>query len=70
MSMSDLPDVDLPSSPRAVVDPEFERMALETGAFTCGLSGTSVREKLLQVIANDVCRAHLGLAFRMHLMAA
>lgn len=68
--MSDLPDVDLPSSPLAVVDPEFERMALETGAFTYGLSGTSVREKLLQVVANDVCRAHLGLAFRMHVMAA
>jgi 4-carboxymuconolactone decarboxylase len=70
MTMTDLPDVDLPSSPLAAVDPEFERMALETGAFTYGLSGTSVREKLLQVIANDVCRAHLGLAFRMHVMAA
>jgi alkylhydroperoxidase/carboxymuconolactone decarboxylase family protein YurZ len=62
--------VDLPSSPLAVVDPEFEKMGLETGEFTFGLSGTSVREKLLQVIANDVCRAHLGLAYRMHLMAA
>lgn len=62
--------VDLPSNPLAVVDPEFERMALETGEFTYGLSGTSIREKLLQVITNDVCRAHLGLAFRMHLMAA
>jgi alkylhydroperoxidase/carboxymuconolactone decarboxylase family protein YurZ len=62
--------VDLPSSPLAVVDPEFERMALETGEFTYGLSSTSVREKLFQVIANDVCRGHVGLAFRMHLMAA
>jgi alkylhydroperoxidase/carboxymuconolactone decarboxylase family protein YurZ len=70
MTSSDRSDVDLPSSPLAAVDPEFERMALETGAFTYGLSGTSVREKLLQVIANDVCRGHLGLAFRMHVMAA
>jgi alkylhydroperoxidase/carboxymuconolactone decarboxylase family protein YurZ len=70
MTISDSSDVDLPSVPLAAVDPEFERMALETGAFTYGLSGTSVREKLLQVIANDVCRAHLGLAFRMHVMAA
>jgi 4-carboxymuconolactone decarboxylase len=62
--------VDLPSSPLAAVDPEFEKMGLETGGFTFGLSGTSVREKLLQVISNDVCRGHLGLAYRMHLMAA
>jgi alkylhydroperoxidase/carboxymuconolactone decarboxylase family protein YurZ len=62
--------VDLPSSPLAAVDPEFERMALETGAFTYGLPGTRVREKLLQVIAADVCRGHLGLAFRMHVTAA
>lgn len=62
--------VDLPSSPLAAVDPEFETMALETGEFTYGLTSTSVREKLLQVISNDVCRGHLGLAFRMHLMAA
>ena len=62
--------VDLPSSPLAAVDPEFERMALETGAFTYGLAGTSVREKLLQVIAADVWRGHLGLAFRMHVTAA
>lgn len=68
--MPDPPEVDLPSSPLAAVDPEFERMALETGAFTYGLSGTSVREKLLQVITDDVCRAHLGLAFRLHVTAA
>lgn len=68
--MSELPDIDLPSGPLAAVDPEFERMALETGAFTYGLDGTSVREKLLQVIAGDVCRAHLGLAFRLHVTAA
>jgi 4-carboxymuconolactone decarboxylase len=70
MTMNELPEVDLPSSPLAAVDPEFERMALETGAFTYGLSGTSVREKLLQAIANDVCRGHLGLAFRLHVTAA
>jgi alkylhydroperoxidase/carboxymuconolactone decarboxylase family protein YurZ len=52
------------------VDPEFEKMALETGGFTYGLSGTTVREKLLQVLSNDVCRGHLGLAYRMHVMAA
>ena len=68
--MSDILAVDLPSGPLAAVDPEFERMALETGAFTYGLGGTSVREKLLQVLADDVCRAHLGLAFRMHVTAA
>lgn len=68
--MSDLPGVDLPSSPLAALDREFERMALETGVFTYGLGGTSVREKLLQVIADDVCRAHLGLAFRLHVRAA
>jgi 4-carboxymuconolactone decarboxylase len=62
--------VDLPSSPLGAVDPEFERMALETGAFTYGLPGTSVREKLVQVIAADVCRGHLGLAFRLHVTAA
>jgi alkylhydroperoxidase/carboxymuconolactone decarboxylase family protein YurZ len=67
--MSDILAVDLPSGPLAAVDPEFERMALETGAFTYGLGGTSVREKLLQVLADDVCRAHLGLAFRMHVTA-
>jgi alkylhydroperoxidase/carboxymuconolactone decarboxylase family protein YurZ len=62
--------VDLPSSPLGAVDPEFERMALETGTFTYGLPGTSVREKLLQVLAADVCRGSLGLAFRMHVTAA
>jgi hypothetical protein len=55
--------VDLPSSPLAAIDPQFETMALETGGLTYGLTGTSVREKLLQDIANDVCRLHLGLAF-------
>lgn len=62
--------VDLPSAPLAAVDPEFEAMALETGAFTYGLEGTSVREKLLQNLANDICRLHLGLAFRLHVKAA
>jgi 4-carboxymuconolactone decarboxylase len=62
--------VDLPSAPLAAVDPEFEAMALETGAFTYGLEGTSVREKLLQNLANDICRLQLGLAFRLHVQAA
>lgn len=62
--------VDLPSSPLADVDPVFEQMALETGARTFGVSGTSVREKFLQLFAHDVCRPNLGMAFRMHVMAA
>jgi alkylhydroperoxidase/carboxymuconolactone decarboxylase family protein YurZ len=62
--------VDLPSSPLANVDPEFEKMALETGAFTYQLTGTTVREKLLQNLANDVCRLQMGLAFRLHVTAA
>jgi 4-carboxymuconolactone decarboxylase len=62
--------VDLPSKPLADVDPEFEAMALETGAFTYELHGTSTREKLLQNLANDICRLHLGLAFRLHVRAA
>lgn len=61
--------VDLPSGPLADVDLEFQRMALETGELTFGLPGTSVREKLLQVTAHDICRANLGLAFRMHVTA-
>jgi alkylhydroperoxidase/carboxymuconolactone decarboxylase family protein YurZ len=62
--------VDLPSRPLAVLDPEFERMALETGSLTYGLTGTNFREKLLQNLANDICRLHLGLAFRLHVQAA
>jgi 4-carboxymuconolactone decarboxylase len=62
--------VDLPSRPLAVLDAEFERMALETGSLTYGLTGTSVREKLLQNLANDICRLQLGLAFRLHVQAA
>ncbi|MEV6273395.1 hypothetical protein AB0L64_39935 [Kribbella sp. NPDC051936] len=61
--------VDLPSSSLADVDPVFEQMALETGARTLGLSGTSVRE-VPAVARHDVCRLNLGTAFRMHLMAA
>ncbi|MEV6273405.1 hypothetical protein AB0L64_39985 [Kribbella sp. NPDC051936] len=52
------------------MDPVFEQMALETGSRTFGLSGTSVREKFLQLFAHDVCRLNLGMAFRMHVMAA
>lgn len=62
--------VDLPSSPLAAIDPQFEKMALETGGLTYGLTGTSAREKLLQNIANDVCRLHLGMALRLHVTAA
>ncbi|WP_188193557.1 carboxymuconolactone decarboxylase family protein [Nonomuraea sp. SYSU D8015] len=62
--------VDLPSSPLAEVDAEFETMALETGGFTFGLRHTTTREKLLQVAAHDICLANVGLAFKMHVMAA
>ncbi|MDA2812556.1 carboxymuconolactone decarboxylase family protein [Nocardiopsis sp. RSe5-2] len=62
--------VELPSRPLADIDPEFERMALETGDLTYGLSGTTVREKLLQNLANDICRLQTGLAFRLHVQAA
>lgn len=62
--------VDLPSQPLAEFDAEFERIALETGGLTYGLPGIGVRQKLLLCLANDVCRGHLGLAFRMHVMAA
>jgi hypothetical protein len=53
----------------AAIDPEFEKMALETGGFTFGLAGTNPREKLLQVTAHDICRASFGLPFKMHVMA-
>ncbi|NIK62167.1 hypothetical protein [Kribbella shirazensis] len=52
------------------MDPVFEQMALETGSRTFGLRGPSVREKFLQLLAHDVCRLNLGMAFRMHVMAA
>jgi 4-carboxymuconolactone decarboxylase len=62
--------VDLPSQPLGDIDPEFQKIALETGALTYSLSGTSTREKLLLNLANDVCREYLGLAFRLHVQAA
>lgn len=62
--------VELPSSPLGEVDPQFERLALDVGAATFGLGGTSVREKLLQNLTMDICRPCLGLAFRMHVTAA
>ena len=62
--------VDLPSQPLGAIDPEFEKIALETGELTYGLSGTTTREKLLLNLANDVCREHFGLAFRLHVQAA
>ena len=62
--------VDLPSQPLGDIDPEFQKMALETGGLTYGLRGTSTREKLLLNLANDICRGHLGLAFRLHVQAA
>ncbi|MFC7624691.1 hypothetical protein [Microlunatus sp. GCM10028923] len=61
--------VDLPSSPLAEIDAEFERVALETGGLTFAQTATSAREKLLQVTAHDVCLANLGLAYRMHVLA-
>jgi 4-carboxymuconolactone decarboxylase len=61
---------DLPSAQLRDLDPGFERIALGTGKFTYGLPGLSVREKLLLCLANDVCRGHLGLAFRLHVTAA
>ena len=60
----------LPSSPLAELDPEFEKVALDTGGLTFDLTGTSNREKLLQNITQDLCRSQLGLAFRMHVTAA
>jgi 4-carboxymuconolactone decarboxylase len=60
----------LPSQPLAEIDPEFEKIALETGQFTYGLAGASTREKLLLCVANDICRQHLGLALRLHVEAA
>ena len=62
--------VELPSSPLAEVDPEFEIIALETAGLTFGLQKTSVREKLLQNLTHDLCRSQLGLAFEMHVAAA
>ena len=62
--------VDLPSQPLGDIDPEFQKIALETGELTYGLSGTTTREKLLLNLANDVCREHFGLAFRLHVQAS
>jgi len=62
--------VELPSQPLGDIDPEFEKIALETGGLTYSLSGTTTREKLLLNLANDVCREHFGLAFRLHIQAA
>jgi 4-carboxymuconolactone decarboxylase len=62
--------VELPSQPLGDIDPEFEKIALETGELTYGLSGTTMRDKLLLNLANDVCREHFDLAFRLHVQAA
>ncbi|KZS65651.1 MAG: carboxymuconolactone decarboxylase family protein [Mycobacterium pseudokansasii] len=62
--------MELPSSPLGEVDPQFERLALDVGAATFSLPGTSAREKLMQNLAMDICRPTLGLAFRMHVTAA
>lgn len=62
--------LDLPSAPLAEVDPEFEKVGIETGELAFALTGTSLREKLLQNLTQDVCRSQLGLPFRMHVMAA
>src|ERR671912_30485 len=62
--------VALPSQPLGDIDPEFQKVALETGGLTYSLPGTTTREKLLLNLANDVCREHFGLAFRLHVQAA
>ena len=63
--------VKLPSQPLADIDPEFQKMALETGGLIYEeLQHTSPREKLLQNFANDVCRGHRGLALKLHVHAA
>jgi len=62
--------VDLPSSPLGDIDAEFEKLGLETGGMTFALTGTTIREKLLQNLANDICRQQLGLAFELHVTAA
>ncbi len=62
--------IDLPSQPLGDIDPEFQKIALESGGLTYGLPGTTTREKLLLNLANDVCREHFGLAFRLHVQAA
>src|SRR5919107_3532753 len=61
--------VELPSQPLGAIDPEFEKIALETGELTYGLSGATMWEKLLLNLANDVCHEHFGLAFRLHVQA-
>jgi len=68
--MTEQPLVELPSSPLGEADPAFESIALETAHVTFQLPGTTVREKLLQNIAQDVVRNQLGLAFRLHVKAA
>ena len=64
------PAVELPSSPLGEADPALEALALETGRLAFQLARTSVREKLLQNIAQDAVRSQLGLAFRLHVTAA
>ncbi|MDQ2638238.1 MAG: carboxymuconolactone decarboxylase family protein [Actinomycetota bacterium] len=62
--------LDLPSSPLADVDPEFEKVGVETAQLVFALAGTNMREKLLQNLTQDICRSQLGLPFRMHVTAA
>jgi|SRR5215208_345476 len=62
--------VELPSQPLGDIDPEIQKIALETGELTYSLSDTSTRDKLLLNLTNDVCREHFGLAFRLHVQAA
>ncbi|GAB2595972.1 hypothetical protein GCM10027168_30880 [Streptomyces capparidis] len=63
--------VDLPSSPLAEIDPEFEKVALETGGWTYArIPDLTMREKLLLCLTNDVCRGHNALALRLHVQAS
>lgn len=61
---------ELPSGPLVEADPAFARLGLETGQLTYALPATTVREKVLQNLADDVCRGDLGLAFQLHVTSA
>ncbi|KRV48865.1 hypothetical protein AQ490_23710 [Wenjunlia vitaminophila] len=62
--------VELPSQPLAEIDPEFQKLGLETGGMTFRLPHLSVRQKVLLCLANDICRGHSALALRLHMQAA
>ena len=56
--------IDLPSQPLGPIDPEFQKIAQETGKLTYGLPGTSTQETFLLNVANDVCREHFLKGYR------